>query len=144
MLPLSLVQRLFPSPVLLSSCAHKLCRGLSTTKNCGLKQCKLKALSSWEDNTGCRMDRDDAEVACKCWYAEIGSKGFDAQKHQVEIDHHGVLRQSFKKSKAGRLKLIQTAEGGKTVKENEMPKYWTPLVTASENGEILLKESLKK
>jgi hypothetical protein len=125
MLPLSLVQRLFPSTVLLSPCAHKLCRGLSTTKNCGLKQCKLKALSSLEDNTEWRMDRDTQKFACKCSYAEIGNKGIDVQKQPVEIDHHGVLRQSFKKSKAGRLKLIQTVEGGKTVKENEMPKYWT-------------------
>lgn len=91
-----------------------------------------------------KLDRDTQKFAFKCSYAEINGKGIDVQKHPVEIDHHGVIRQSFKKSKAGKLKLIQTAEGYKTVKENEMPEYKDQLVTVFENGEIVHRETFEE
>jgi len=84
-----------------------------------------------------KLDRDTQKFAFKCSYAEINGLGIDVQKHPVEIDHHGVLRQSFKKSKAGRLKLVQTTEGYKTVKETEIPEYQDHLETVFENGKIL-------
>jgi nicotinamide phosphoribosyltransferase len=91
-----------------------------------------------------KLDRDTQKFAFKCSYAEINGRGIDVQKHPVEIDYHGVLRQSFKKSKAGRLKLIQTLEGYKTVKENEMPEYEDQLLTVFENGKILHEESFEE
>jgi nicotinamide phosphoribosyltransferase len=90
-----------------------------------------------------KLDRDTQKFAFKCSYAEISGKGIDVQKHPVEIDHHGVMRQSFKKSKAGKLKLIQTAEGYKTVKVNEMPEYKDQLVTVFENGKIIQEEAFE-
>lgn len=90
-----------------------------------------------------KLDRDTQKFAFKCSYAEISGKGIDVQKHPVEIDHHGVMRQSFKKSKAGKLKLIQTAEGYKTVKVNEMPEYKDQLVTVFENGKIIQEETFE-
>lgn len=90
-----------------------------------------------------KLDRDTQKFAFKCSYAEINGKGIDVEKHPVEIDHHGVMRQSFKKSKAGRLKLIKTGEGYKTVKENEMPEYKDQLVTVFENGKILSEETFE-
>jgi nicotinamide phosphoribosyltransferase len=59
------------------------------------------------------------------------------QKHPVELDDDGILRRSFKESKAGRLKLIRTQHGYKTIRENELPHCKSELVTVFENGEIL-------
>jgi nicotinamide phosphoribosyltransferase len=55
----------------------------------------------------------------------------------LEFNKQGVLQQSFKKSKAGKLKLIITEEGYKTVKEIESPEYKDELVIIFENGNIL-------
>jgi nicotinamide phosphoribosyltransferase len=91
-----------------------------------------------------KLDRDTQKFAFKCSYAEINGKGVAVQKHPVEIDHQGVLRQSFKRSKSGRLKLIETLDGYKTVKENEMPEYNDQLVTVFENGEILQEQNFEE
>jgi len=90
-----------------------------------------------------KVDRDTQKFAFKCSYAEINGVGTDVQKHPLELDHHGTLKQSFKKSKAGRLKLIHTDEGFKTVKENDFPEYEDQLVTVFENGEILHEQSFE-
>jgi len=58
-----------------------------------------------------KVDRDTQKFAFKCSYAEVKGKPVDVQKHPVELDTHGTLVQSFKKSKAGQLKLIATSEG---------------------------------
>jgi len=83
-----------------------------------------------------KIDRDTQKFAFKCSYAEINGKATDVEKHPLEIDAHGRLIRSFKTSKAGRLKLILTNEGYKTVKANEHPEYEDQLVTVFENGEI--------
>jgi nicotinamide phosphoribosyltransferase len=87
-----------------------------------------------------KVDRDTQQFALKCSYAEIEGRGVDVQKNPVELDRHGSLVQSFKKSKAGRLKLIQTEEGYKTVREEEYREYGDVLETVFENGK-LVKES---
>jgi len=83
-----------------------------------------------------KVDRDTQKFAFKCSYAEINGKSVDVQKHPLEIDEHGRLIQSFKTSKGGKLKLILTADGYKTVKQNEQPEYEDQLVTVFENGDI--------
>lgn len=84
-----------------------------------------------------KVDRDTQKFAFKCSYAEINGKGVDVRKHPLEIDDHGRLVQSFKKSKAGRLKLIHTAEGYQTVRQEQEPDKEDQLQTVFENGEIL-------
>jgi len=84
-----------------------------------------------------KLDRDTQKFAFKCSYAEINGRGIDVQKHPIELDHHGSLVRSFKQSKAGRLKLICTEEGYKTVRENEFPGYVNEMMTVFENGKIL-------
>ena len=91
-----------------------------------------------------KLDRDTQEFAFKCSYAEINGQGIDVQKHSVEIDHLGVIRQSFKKMKAGKLKLIQAGDGYKTVNENAMPENIDHLVTVFENGKILREETFEE
>jgi nicotinamide phosphoribosyltransferase len=76
-------------------------------------------------------------------YVEINGVGRDVQKHPVEMDHFGILKPSFKKSKAGRLKLIHTEDGFKTVREGELPEYRDELSTVFENGEIIHEQSFE-
>jgi nicotinamide phosphoribosyltransferase len=83
-----------------------------------------------------KVDRDTQKFALKCSYAEINGKSTDVQKHPLELDRHGTLVQSFKKSKAGRLKLIHTSEGFSTVREKESPEYSDLLETVFENGQL--------
>lgn len=84
-----------------------------------------------------KVDRDTQKFAFKCSYAEVNGVPTDVQKHPVEVDAHGKLIQSFKKSKAGQLKLILTDEGYKTVRKEEQPGYEDQLVTVFENGELV-------
>ncbi|HEY0065740.1 MAG TPA: nicotinate phosphoribosyltransferase, partial [Flavisolibacter sp.] len=86
-----------------------------------------------------KVDRDTQKFAFKCSSAEVGGKCVDVQKHPIELDRHGNLRQSFKKSKAGRLKLVLTGDGYKTVREEELPEYRNELVTVFENG-VMVRE----
>ena len=83
-----------------------------------------------------KVDRDTQKFAFKCSYAEINGKGIDVQKHPLEIDGRGKMIKSFKTSKAGKLKLIQTNEGYKTVRQNEAPDYDDQLITVFENGKL--------
>jgi nicotinamide phosphoribosyltransferase len=83
-----------------------------------------------------KVDRDTQKFAFKCSYAEINGKGVDVQKHPLEIDGRGKMIKSFKTSKAGKLKLIQTNEGYKTVRQNEAPDYEDQLITVFENGKL--------
>lgn len=90
-----------------------------------------------------KLDRDTQKFAFKCSYAEVGERGVDVQKHPLELDSHGTLRQSFKKSKAGRLKLILIKEGYKTVREGEMSAYADHLETVFENGKLVRQEKFE-
>lgn len=84
-----------------------------------------------------KVDRDTQKFAFKCSYAEINGKLVDVQKHPVEIDGHGKLVQSFKRSKAGQLKLIRTDAGYKTVRKETFTGYEDQMITVFENGEII-------
>ncbi|WP_153798260.1 nicotinate phosphoribosyltransferase [Foetidibacter luteolus] len=91
-----------------------------------------------------KVDRDTQKFAFKCSYAEINGEGVDVQKSPLEIDAHGRLVRSFKRSKAGRLKLIKTPEGYATVNQHEHPELPDELVTVFENGTVLNETSFEE
>ncbi len=90
-----------------------------------------------------KLDRDTQKFAFKCSYAELGDRKVDVQKQPVELDKHGALQPSFKSSKAGRLKLILTADGYQTTKEEALPEYADQLETVFENGVIMREETFE-
>ncbi len=81
-----------------------------------------------------KVNRDTQKFALKCSYAEVNGEIVNVQKSPTEMNEQGELVKSFKTSKAGRLKLIQTETGLKTVSENEMGE--DILETVFENGKI--------
>jgi nicotinamide phosphoribosyltransferase len=62
-----------------------------------------------------KVDRDTQKFALKCSSAVVGGKQINVEKHPTELDAEGNLTQSFKKSKAGRLKLAKINGIFKTV-----------------------------
>lgn len=84
-----------------------------------------------------RVDRDTQKFAFKCSYAEVNGEAVDVQKHPIEIDSHGRLVESFKRSKAGQLKLIRTDGVYQTVRKELEPELEDQLVTVFENGELM-------
>ncbi|WP_160712245.1 nicotinate phosphoribosyltransferase [Chitinophaga solisilvae] len=83
-----------------------------------------------------RVNRDTQEFALKCAYAEVNGKGINVQKMPVEMDASGNLRTSFKKSKAGRLKLVKDNGSFKTLPLHESPELEDVMHTVFENGVI--------
>lgn len=83
-----------------------------------------------------KLDRDTQKFAIKCSYAEIDGKQVDVQKRPMELDATGKLVESFKGSKAGRLKLIQESGTYKTV-PFEASEADDELVTVFENGVVV-------
>lgn len=89
-----------------------------------------------------KVNRDTQKFALKCSYAEVNGEIVNVQKSPMEMNKQGELVKSFKTSKAGRLKLIQTETGLKTVKENERGE--DTLETVFENGEIKKTHTFEK
>lgn len=85
-----------------------------------------------------RVNRDTQEFALKCAYAVVNGESINVQKMPVELDATGHLRTSFKKSKAGKLRLIKDNDTFKTVTEGEAPASADLLHTVFENGEVTL------
>ena len=83
-----------------------------------------------------KPDRDMQKFAIKCSHALVEGKEVAVSKNPLELDADGKLQRSFKKSKAGRLKLILPAGGYQTVREGELPEYPDQLETVFENGFI--------
>jgi nicotinamide phosphoribosyltransferase len=81
-----------------------------------------------------KVNRDTQKFALKCSYAEVNGKMVNVQKSPTEMNEQGELIKSFKTSKAGRLKLIQTETRLKTVSEKERGE--DILETVFENGAI--------
>ncbi len=90
-----------------------------------------------------KLDRDTQKFAFKCSYAELNGNSVEVRKHPVELDHHGRLTRSFKTSKSGKLKLIETSEGFKTVRQNEFIEYVDRLKTVFKNGDLLRDENFE-
>ncbi|ATL46547.1 nicotinate phosphoribosyltransferase [Chitinophaga caeni] len=92
-----------------------------------------------------KVNRDTQEFALKCSYAEINGKGIDVMKSPVELDSQGKMRTSFKKSKAGKLKLVRLPDGKlETLKEDESPELDDLLVTVFEDGELVVEHSFEE
>lgn len=88
-----------------------------------------------------KLDRDTQKFAIKCSHAVVLGREMDVWKNPLELDITGKWKPSFKKSKAGRLKLIQTAEGYQTVRAQEFPEYSDELVTVFENGSLIQEDT---
>ncbi|HEU4554107.1 MAG TPA: nicotinate phosphoribosyltransferase [Chitinophaga sp.] len=84
-----------------------------------------------------RVNRDTQEFALKCSHAVVNGQAIDVQKTPVELSAEGQLRTSFKKSKAGRLKLVLENGAYRTVGEHEAPALPDQLETVFENGQII-------
>ncbi|SIO46544.1 nicotinate phosphoribosyltransferase [Chitinophaga niabensis] len=84
-----------------------------------------------------KVNRDTQEFALKCSYAEINGEGVDVSKSPVEMDASGELRTSFKKSKAGKFKLVKGSDGYKTVGADEFPELPDVLETVFEDGKLV-------
>lgn len=84
-----------------------------------------------------KPDRDVQRFAFKCSYAVINGVGHDVRKSPLEIDELGRLVESFKKSKAGELKLILDNTGYHTVRKEQEPDQQDQMVTVFENGQLL-------
>jgi nicotinamide phosphoribosyltransferase len=90
-----------------------------------------------------KVDRDTQQFAFKCSYAEINGVGRDVQKHPLEMDASGQLTTSFKKSKAGQLKLVREGDSYRTLRQEEAPELEDILQTVFENGRIIREENFK-
>lgn len=83
-----------------------------------------------------KLDRDTQKFALKCSHAVVNGKDVVVRKSPVEMNAEGEISESFKKSKGGRLKLVKTAEGYRTVGQDEYPELTDKLFTVFENGKI--------
>jgi nicotinamide phosphoribosyltransferase len=84
-----------------------------------------------------KLNRDTQNFAFKCSYAEVNNKPIDVSKTPLEFDRHGEYHTSFKKSKAGKLKLVLDENGYRTVKADEEPAIEDQLEAVFENGQIM-------
>ena len=81
-----------------------------------------------------KVDRDTQKFALKCSSAVINGQEIAVEKSPTEMDAEGNITPSFKKSKAGRLKLIKINGAFKTVNVHEHPELADELRTVFENG----------
>lgn len=91
-----------------------------------------------------KIDRDTQKFALKCSNAIINNKEVAVEKRPVEMGADGRITQSFKKSKAGRLKLIRIDNTFKTVTQDEYPDHSDQLQTVFENGRLLIDLSFEQ
>lgn len=89
-----------------------------------------------------KVNRDTQKFALKCSYAELNGKAVNVQKSPMEMNANGEMIKSFKTSKAGRLKLVETPEGVKTVSESE--KGDDLMQTVFENGELKINQTFEE
>lgn len=83
-----------------------------------------------------KVDRDTQKFAFKCCSISVNGEERSVQKHPLEVDKYGNLVQSFKTSKKGYLKLIQTKDGLETVQEAK-DEIGDVMEKVFENGFIL-------
>ncbi|WP_342648599.1 nicotinate phosphoribosyltransferase [Mucilaginibacter sp. CSA2-8R] len=86
-----------------------------------------------------KVDRDTQRYAIKCSAAIVNGREINVEKHPIEMDSQGRLTESFKKSKAGKLKLVKINSAYRTVNINDLPDAVDQMQTVFENG-ILLKD----
>lgn len=91
-----------------------------------------------------KIDRDTQKFAIKCSYAEVNNKSVLVQKSPVELDEKGEIVKSFKKSKAGKLKLIKDQRAFKTVPADQYPEHEDQLEMVFENGDLIKEYSFEE
>jgi nicotinamide phosphoribosyltransferase len=79
-----------------------------------------------------KVDRDTQKFAFKCSSITINGEEAEVRKNPIEINEKGERVQSFKKSKAGRLKLVD----GKTI-EHSHDEVGDELVEVFLNGTVM-------
>lgn len=84
-----------------------------------------------------KVDRDTQKFALKCSSAVINGQELAVEKSPTEMDSQGNITPSFKKSKAGRLKLVKTDGIFKTLNQEEDLALADELQTVFENGELV-------
>lgn len=88
-----------------------------------------------------KVNRDTQKFALKCSYAEVNGKGVDVKKSPTEMNAQGEIVPSFKTSKAGRLKLIESNNSLITINEQEAGTDL--LQTVFENGELKISHTFE-
>jgi nicotinamide phosphoribosyltransferase len=83
-----------------------------------------------------KLDRDTQQFALKCSAATVKGEEVVVQKSPTEMNAQGDIVGSFKKSKGGRLKLVQQQGTLQTVTETDHPDLADQLVTVFENGTL--------
>jgi nicotinamide phosphoribosyltransferase len=81
------------------------------------------------------VDRDTLNFAIKCSFAIVNGQEVEVIKNPTEMDADGNIGRSFKVSKKGRLKLVKTQDGFKTVSQSEEGE--DQLLDIFEDGKIL-------
>jgi nicotinamide phosphoribosyltransferase len=84
-----------------------------------------------------KVDRDTQKFALKCSSAVINGKQVAVEKSPTEMDAQGNITESFKKSKGGRLKLVNINGTFKTVNELDYTNLPDELHTVFENGQLV-------
>jgi nicotinamide phosphoribosyltransferase len=84
-----------------------------------------------------KVDRDTQKFALKCSSAIINGQEVRVEKNPAEMNAQGSITASFKRSKAGRLKLVKIDDQFKTVNEDDLPGAENLLQTVFENGELI-------
>lgn len=84
-----------------------------------------------------KVDRDTQRFALKCSSAIIDGKDVRVEKSPTEMDAHGNITESFKKSKAGRLKLVKINGAFKTINQSDNDSLADELHTVFENGKLV-------
>jgi len=84
-----------------------------------------------------KVDRDTQKFALKCSNAVINGREVAVEKSPTEMDANGNITTSFKKSKAGRLKLVKINGIFKTVNQQDDLELADELHTVFENGELV-------
>jgi nicotinamide phosphoribosyltransferase len=81
------------------------------------------------------INRDTLNFAIKCSFAIVNGQEVEVIKNPTEMDADGNIGRSFKVSKKGRLKLVKTQDGFKTVSQSEEGE--DQLLDIFEDGKIL-------
>lgn len=84
-----------------------------------------------------KIDRDTQKFALKCSNAVINGQEVAVEKNPTEMDAQGNITPSFKKSKAGRLKLVKINGIFKTISQQEHLELADELHTVFENGKLI-------
>lgn len=90
-----------------------------------------------------KLDRDTQKFALKCSAAVINGKEIVVQKSPTEMNAEGEITGSFKKSKAGRFKLVHTNGTYQTVAADNNDGLADVLQTVFENGSLVNEQSFE-